>query len=298
MTDPGTSSTSTQRTHRYLRLAIGGTVVVIAVAVLLAVPEVGWLASVSDYFYSPARNVFVGALVAASLALLALSGRQAERALLDAAALFAPLIALVPSVITPGSVPGVEGASARCVPAAYEPDVASGVATFLVILAGILVLGVVLSMRGVVRGARFSLIFGAAVFTVVLFVGLVSPELFLGWAHFAATIIFFGLIAADALLNAFWRTSSATPPRWLRVVYLVVAGVLIADLIALIAATIAVRDAVGPTIPWVLGGEAIALLAFVVFWWLQTWQRWDEVDPASLAMVPRRLPPLRASARP
>jgi H+/Cl- antiporter ClcA len=66
-------STSTQRTHRYLRIAIGGTVVVIFAAMLAAVPTVGWLASISDYFYTPARNAFVGALIAASLALLALS---------------------------------------------------------------------------------------------------------------------------------------------------------------------------------------------------------------------------------
>jgi hypothetical protein len=294
MTDHGTSSTSTQRTHRYLRLAIGGTVLVIAVAVLLAVPEVGWLPSLSDYFYSPARNAFVGALVAASVALLALSGRLAERALLDAAALFAPLIALVPSVITPGSIPGVEVACTRCVPATYEPDVVNGVTTYLVVLAGVLMLGAVLSRRGVVSGARFSLILGSVVLTAVLVVGLVSPDLFLGWAHFVATVVFFGLIAADAILNAFWRTSSAAPPRWLRAVYLVIAGVLIADLIALIAATITLWDAARPTFPWILTGEAVALLAFVVFWWLQTWQRWDELDPASLALVPRRLPPLRA----
>ena len=66
-------STSTQRTHRYLRLAIGGAVVIILISIALTVPAVGWLASISDYFYTPARNAFVGALIATSLALLALS---------------------------------------------------------------------------------------------------------------------------------------------------------------------------------------------------------------------------------
>ena len=83
-------STSLQRTYRYLRIGIAGTVVAIFVAVGMAAADVGWLTSVSDYFYTPARNVFVGALIAASLALVALSGRGTERALLDAAALFAP----------------------------------------------------------------------------------------------------------------------------------------------------------------------------------------------------------------
>ena len=112
-------STSVQRTYRYLRIAIAGTVVVIFAAMAVAAIEVGWLATESDYFYTPARNAFVGALIAAALALVALSGRGAERALLDAAALFAPLIAVVPTTLAPGTVPGVVVPCAvRCFPPA------------------------------------------------------------------------------------------------------------------------------------------------------------------------------------
>ncbi|GAA3215943.1 hypothetical protein [Microbacterium terregens] len=285
-------STSAQRTHRYLRLGIGGTLVVILVAILLTVPTVGWLPSLSDYFYTPARNVFVGALVAASLALLALSGRDPERAVLDAAALFAPLIAVVPSVIRPGTVPGVEVECAQCVPAGFESDVVNGVATYLIVLAGVLLLGIVLSIRGAVRGAQLSLLLGGVVFAVVMIVGLTLPEVLLGWAHFVATVLFLGSIAADAVINAFWRTTSATPPRWLRIVYVAIAGVMIVDLLALVVITISTRDAVDAVFPWILIGEIVALGAFVAFWWLQTWQRWDETDPASLIAVSPRLPPL------
>ncbi len=288
-------STSTQRTHRYLRLAIGGTVVVIFVAMLTAVPIVGWLASISEYFYTPARNAFVGALIAASLALLALSGRGAERAILDAAALFAPLIALVPSVVGADSVPGLAVPCGTCVPPAFRLDVANGVTTYLVVLAGVLILGILLSFAGQVQGARFSLVLGAAVFAVVLVAGVAFPDWFLDWAHFLATIVFFGLIAADAILNAFWRTTSETPPTWLRVVYIVIAVVLVVDMVVLIIATFVLWDAGGDAPPWILVGEAIALVAFLSFWWLQTWQRWNEVDPASLLPVDDRLPPLRAS---
>ena len=246
----------------------------------------GWLPSVSDYFYTPARNAFVGAVIAASLALLALSGRGAERIILDAAAVFAPIVALVPSVISPGSVPGVEVECAKCVPAAFEPDVVNGVTTYLVILAGILLLGIALSIVGAVQGAVVSLLLGGVVFAVVLITGLAIPELFLGWAHFLATTVFFGLIAADAILNAFWRTSSTPPPKWLRIVYLGIAAVMIVDLVALVIATIATASAPTDTaaeiFPWIFVGEVIALLAFLAFWWLQTWQRWDEADPASL----------------
>jgi hypothetical protein len=286
-------STSTQRTHRYLRLAIGATVVVIFVAVLAAAPAVGWLASISDYFYSPARNAFVGALIAASLALLALSGRGAERTILDAAALFAPLIALVPTVIGVDSATRPDLSCAPCIPPEFEPDVANGVTTYLVILAGVLVLGVVLSRAGQVRGARFSLLLGAVVFVVVLIAALAFADWFLDWAHFLATVVFFGLIAADAILNAFWRTSSQAPPTWLRVVYIAIAVVLVLDVLLLIFTTVVLWDAATARFPWILVGEAVALLAFLAFWWLQTWQRWNEVDPASLLPAGGRLPPLR-----
>jgi hypothetical protein len=291
MADP----TSTQRTHRYLRLAIGGVVVVIFAAMLIEVPAVGWLPSVSDYVYTPARNAFVGALIAASVALLALSGRGAERTILDAAALFAPLVALVPTVVHAGSVPGLEVPCGTCVPPAVRPDVVNGVTTYLVVLAGVVVLGIALSRAGQVRGARLSLALGAAVFALVLVVATALPEIFLGWAHFLATVVFFALIAADAILNAFWRTSSAAPPRWLRIVYIVIAVVLIADLIALIVTTSVSWDAAGERFPWILLGEIVALLAFLAFWWLQTWQRWDETDPASLLPTDGRLPPLRSA---
>jgi len=295
-----TDSTSTQRTHRYLRLATGGTVAVIFAATLVAVPTVGWLFSISDYYYTPARNALVGALIAASLALLALSGRGAERTILDAAALFAPIIALVPTVVRAGSVPGLDVPCGTCVPPAVEPDVANGVTTYLVVLAGVLVLGAALSVAGQVQGARFSLALGAAVWVVVLVVGLTLHDVFLGWAHFLAAVIFFALIAADAILNAFWRTTSEVPPRWLRIVYIVIAVVLIVDLVALIVATmltwdVPTSDAAARIFPWILVGEAVALLAFLVFWWLQTWQRWNETDPASLLPQGGRLPPLRDS---
>jgi hypothetical protein len=295
------ASTSTQRTHRYLRLAIGGTVVVIFVAMLAVVPQVGWLASISDYFYTPARNAFVGALIAASLALLALSGRGAERTILDAAALVAPLIALVPTVIGVGSVPGLEVPCAPCVPPEFRPEVVNGVTTYLVVLAGVLILGAALRRAGQVEGSLVSWVLGAAVLVVVLVVGGTAPDLLLRWAHFFATVVFFALIAADAILNAFWRTTTPAPPRWLRIVYIAIAAVLIVDLILLITATLtAVQtdpDAATEVFPWILVGEAVALLAFLAFWWLQTWQRWDEIDPASLVPVGGRLPPLRAAGQ-
>ena len=271
-------STSLQRTYRYLRIGVAGTVVVIFVSVLLAVPVVGWLTSVSDYFYSPARDAFVGALIAASLALLALSGTGAERALLDAAALFAPLIALVPTTLAPGAVPGVDvPCTTRCFPPAFEADVDNGVATYLIV--GTLTVLVALLLVALGQVSRSAVWATAAVAVPVLAIvgGLwaFAREAFLQQGHFVATIAFFGLFAAVAILNAFPRRGAPPAPIF-RVLYTAIALLLVIDLVIYIA-LLPGADASG--IPIVLIAEAIALTLFFAFWVVQGIEKWDDTDP-------------------
>src|SRR6187402_568929 len=96
----GCMITASLRTYRYLRIAMGAMIVVIFTSVtVVAIGQGHLLGSISAYFYTPARTAFTGALIAAAVALLALSGHRAERALLDSAGLLAPLIALVSTPI-------------------------------------------------------------------------------------------------------------------------------------------------------------------------------------------------------
>lgn len=280
---PAVPSTSVQRTYRYLRVAIAGTVVVIFVAVGLAAASVGWLTSVSDYFYTPARNAFVGALIAAALALVALSGRGAERALLDAAALFAPLIALVPTTLAPGSVPGVAvPCPHRCFPPEFEADAANGVATYLVVGLLTVLVGVLLAaLRQVsLDTVGFSLVSSAGVLVVVGAVWLFARDAFLAQGHFVATIVFFGLFATVAVLNAFPRRS-APPPTVFRVLYVAIALGLVAVLVVYIAL---LPDADATGLPVVLLAEAAALTLFFAFWVVQGVEKWHEADPSIVAV--------------
>ena len=135
---PGSdATTSLQRTYRYLRLAIAGAVVVVFTAVLVAMPAVGLLPSLSHYYDTSANTMFVGALIAVSVCFFALSGRGAERVLLDAAATVVPLVAIVPTMISPGSVPGIDAhcppGRGSCVPAAFDAAVHGGVLTDLIV---------------------------------------------------------------------------------------------------------------------------------------------------------------------
>ncbi len=255
----------------------------IFVAVGLAAASVGWLTSVSDYFYTPARNAFVGALIAAALALVALSGRGAERALLDAAALFAPLIALVPTTLAPGSVPGVAvPCPHRCFPPEFEADAANGVATYLVVGLLTVLVGVLLAaLRQVsLDTVGFSLVSSAGVLVVVGAVWLFARDAFLAQGHFVATIAFFGLFATVAVLNAFPRRS-APPPTVFRVLYVAIALGLVAVLVVYIAL---LPDADATGLPVVLLAEAAALTLFFAFWVVQGVEKWHEADPSIVAV--------------
>jgi hypothetical protein len=286
---PPVPSTSLQRTYRNLRLAIAGTVVLIGVAVAVTATRVGILDSISAYYYTPARDVLVGALVAASFAILALSGRGLQRALLDAAALFAPLIALVPTMRVPGLTPGAAGCTRDgvCVPPGIVADIETGVWTYLVFgsLAVIVVI-VVCIVRATREGPAVawalvpSIVIAVVVLGIVLLSWLLARDAFIACAHLIAAVVFFGLIAAVAVANVFEppHPDARPPTPALRLAYWLIAGVLVADLLAIIVVVGGGLDA-GLSPSPLFAGEAVALGLFVVFWVLQSAQRWNDRDP-------------------
>ncbi|WP_334150595.1 hypothetical protein [Microbacterium sp.] len=299
--DPATTG---QKTHRYLRLSLVFVVFTLLASVAIQMVVVSWdpftlgwnpLPSLSHAFYTPVRAVFVGSLIAASLALLALSGRGRAATLLDVAAIFAPLIAIVPTGIDPehpiGDLrcPGAED----CIPPASLGEVRAGVAIYVVV-----VLVVVITMAAIRAKQRIGtpsalFVSGIAVLTAVAVAalafipGLNADFPFNFWPyppsiHFLVTLLFFGTFVAVPILHSRGpvdETETPPTPRQ-RAVYRWVAGLLIADLLLLLAAFI-FRDSLG-AFPLVLIGEAAALGLFAWFWWVQTFQRWDDANPPTL----------------
>lgn len=267
---------TSQRTYRYLRLALAGAPVALLVAVVLAIPDAGLLPSVSHYFYTPARTVFTVALITAAVCLLVLSGRGPQRTLLDAAALLAPLVAIVPTPVAPGEVPGLAlDCAAPCIPAAVAADLANAVTTYVVVGALIVGVGVVLGARGDVdfSAAAPTLALAVAVLAAVALVGTLAPAAF-ARIHVIAAVAFFGLIAAVALAEAIRPSVEHPPSRRLRIAYIGLAVALPADLLG----TLLLGVVAG--LPVVLIGEVVALVLFVVFWLMQTAQKWSLADPS------------------
>jgi hypothetical protein len=289
-------TTSTQRTYRYVRLAIVGAMLLLAVAVAAQVATGGPLDSISAAYYTPARSLFVGALFAVALALLALSGRSVEQVLLDLAAVLAPLVAIVPTPVRTGDVSGVPvtcPGDGYCVPA----DEVAGVAVGMLSLTVVGILGVATALvlaaaqRALSRGIIVSSVVAAALIAAATTWWTSSPGSFLLAAHNGAAIGFFGLTAVVAVIAAVRpRSGSVRADRALRIAYGVIAAGIVVSLAAVItvevlrAAGVAIADPA--VVPIFFLGEAVALTLFGGFWIVQTVELWNDPDP--------RLAPARA----
>ena len=94
------------KTYRSVRLSMVTLVLGLAAAVAverLEVPRGCFQHSISAYYYTPVRGMFVGGLLGIAVCLVALRGNNdAEDALLNLAGMLAPVVAFVPTP-NPGS---------------------------------------------------------------------------------------------------------------------------------------------------------------------------------------------------
>ena len=87
------------KTYRYLRIRMVGAVVLLGVSILIERSNVDcWQTSVSAYYYTPVRSIFVGVMLAIGLCLIVIKGSTTwEDATLNAAGMLAPIVAVVPT---------------------------------------------------------------------------------------------------------------------------------------------------------------------------------------------------------
>ncbi len=282
------TTTSLQRTYRYLRVGIAATVGVIAVAVLVATVQMGELwSSISAYYYSAAQTLFVGALIAASLGIIALSGRGVERALLDAAGILAPLIAIIPTPITPGTVPGSGEPCPNggdCTPTGFHEGITVGIVTYSAVGLALWIIAMVLTRPKAAgpraRSVKVSLVLSPVILCAVsiLWLSPITNDFMLSMGHFAAAGVFFLLIAAVSIRSNFGFEGEIDPPLSVKRAYFAIGAVMFFDVVALIVIVVARLE--GPDwFPFVLVGEFIALLAFCAFWILQSKYKWYQENP-------------------
>ncbi len=297
-------ATTPQKTHRYLRLSL--LLIVFTLLVNVAVQSIvvtweplifGWhpLASISHTFYTAGRDVFVGALLAASVVLLALSGRSRATTLLDVCAVFAPLIAIVPTGLADTRAVGHLPCPIMvdCIPGEDIGSAKAGIAVYAIAVVAVVITMAVIRHRTRTSNPSARIVSVLALATAAVMVVLAFAPAFdehfpfnlwpVASIHFAVTLLFFGVFAAVPLLYAGGPLEPGeTPPTpRQRTIYRGIAGLLIADLVILVVAVL-FRQTFGET-PVVLIGEAVALILFAAFWWVQTFQRWNDANPPSIA---------------
>ena len=89
------------RTYAAIRISIVAVILGLAVSVILEIRRVDGCVqrSLSAYYYTPARSIFVGALIALGVAMIALWGKTAaEDAFFNLAGMLAPVVAFVPTL--------------------------------------------------------------------------------------------------------------------------------------------------------------------------------------------------------
>jgi hypothetical protein len=265
-----THTPSTTRTYLYLRVGLVALALFLASSLVieLVFGDGPWLDSISAYYYTPVRSVFVGTLTAMGVCLIAIKGRDRPREdlMLNLAGMCAPVVALVPTPPADSAVPGVE----------------NNVEALLVVGAA----GVLFAARTVRRGRheRGDLLalaasgVGLAGFAAWFALGRGS---FLDYAHYGTAVPMFALIVAVALVNAatveefvaaggtLTMGRAATYRRAYRAIAAAM-GVVIAG--ALVLFLVDAATGAEPFGHWVFVVEALLLAAFTAFWILQTVQ--------------------------
>lgn len=265
-------------TYRYVRVSIVGVVVLLFTAVLIEVARDSWdlLPSISAYFYTPVRSVFVGSLVAAAFLLVAVRGRPGlEDALLNLGGMLLPVVAFIPTPVT-GQCP----AGGRCIPDEFAPGVEVSMGALLIV--GLPGLGLALwTLLGRSRSGAAPSGLGGAVLVWLVFAVWFGPtadwaprESLFAFGHYVAAVGVFAMMVAVAVVNARRTDRDATIAGRTfsySTVYVAVALAMGGVLAFAIAAWALGWFPGGDLVFWV---EALLLALFSLFWAVQTAEFW------------------------
>jgi hypothetical protein len=265
------------KTYRYLRLAI---VVVVMAAVASVVLErfhtECWQESISAYYYTPVHSVFVGALVALGVSMIAIKGStDVEDMLLNVAGVLAPIVAFVPTSPpsnTCASTPFVGGDTKAFI----DNNVlalAIGSAVAIITAYTVAAIGGKASIRKITVASVVGLLLGAALLAVGLIWYFGFRDSFLQHAHGWTAGVMFVLIGLVIFINARGsrrvnRLRGTGRGYW--VVYTALLGMMVLSGVGVLIAKNVDRD-------WhhqILLLEILELLAFAVFWVTQTVEHW------------------------
>jgi hypothetical protein len=260
-----------KRTYNYLRLAMIGVLIMLAVAVLRehakTVSEC-WQGSISAYYYTPVHAVFIGTLVTVGVCMIVLKGASTLKdVLLNLGGLLAPVVAFVP---TPNA--------GRCwseqvVSRQAAADIANNMVAYFVV-GGLALLGsaiIGLTSKG---GAKWGWkqILGLVISVLLWLAGLIwfasSRDSFNRNAHYTAAVLLFAAIIGIVVLSTLGQRHAPVAraqerKRFTRLYALIAAGMVVSLVVGLVFRSSAI-----------LGVETALLGLFLLYWVLRTAEQW------------------------
>ena len=250
-----------------VRLGLIGAVLAIFVSLIAYGTTSGWPTSISALFYTPEQHrLRRRALRRSRSACSRCRGTASSRRCSTSPAVVVPLIAIVPTVIQTGDVPGLTvecGEAARCVPRGVRPGIANGMVTFAVIGGMGVVLAVVLAVvqRTISGGLLLAIAIAAVIIAGMTIWWAVDPASFVPSAHLVATVAFLSLMALVSLMAAAGAGGTSY-----RAVYGALSVLFVLSLIFVVIVSLMQfggADLITPAgAPLILIGEAIALAVF------------------------------------
>jgi FtsH-binding integral membrane protein len=290
------------KTYNYLRLGMLVAVAALAYSIVEEYRQPGahcFLGSISGYYYTPVRPIFIGAMVAIGFALIVIKGRTfLEDVSLTLAGIMAPIVAFIPTSDDPKGVcrremldighyqPGPDVGS-PFVPASINNNLHAFVFAGYVAVALLLIVFLIRrrlpdSKSEYTRGFWISVAGGLVL--------AITGSILLRWAyswvldgHARAALLMFAFLAVAAITNSvlgFRRRDTNKVYAWTYGIvgaFMIVSGVLF-------VVQRHNRSSLGGHL--VLSIEFVEISLFVIFWVAQTLERWGH--PVGVPRPPNR----------
>ncbi|MFD3405290.1 hypothetical protein ACFWUU_31695 [Kribbella sp. NPDC058693] len=260
-----------KRTYNYLRLAMIGVLIMLAVAVWREHRQTAsdcWQGSISAYYYTPVHAVFIGTLVTVGVCMIVLKGASTLKdVLLNLGGLLAPVVAFVP---TPNA-----GScwSKELVSRGAADDIGNNMVAYFWVgsIALLVSLVVGLTAKGSAKWIWKQKL-GLGVSVALWLAGIIwfrtSRDSFDNNAHYTAAALLFAAIIGIVVLSALGQrhlpvTGAQEKKAFTRIYGLIAIGMALSLLIGVIFRSSAIL--------WV----EIALLGlFLLYWILRTAEQW------------------------
>jgi hypothetical protein len=283
------------KTYQYLRIGMVGIVGLLVISLVIEyVRAECFQQSISAYYFTPVRAIFVGGLMAIGAALIFISGRTlAEDVLLSIAGFFAPVVAIIPTTdvgecwsTDPPADPIIDGDLAPWVVAGIRNNVPALLIMGVIGLVVVALLPIVTERKNPWKAfseSATSTKVALGIIALVLLVGFWAYHYWDGFfdhAHGYAAIAMFGFLALAVASNA-WQDWRDGHTGWC-FVYLAIAAAMVLTFVVVWFNSDGWDHAV-----LVLEGIEIGL--FVTFWGLQTIRLWNRtIEPPDAVGVDDR----------